>query len=221
MGGIAFRAPMLATLFLIVALATLAMPGSGNFVGEFLILLGLFTTKLVFAIVAFAGVVMAARLHAADVHPRRCTTAPGRTSTRASCASSTASCWRRSSPRSCSSRSTRSSRSTGPRSRSTGAVARPPVAAAPARPRRRPACDCRRTVRASTDDVQIGAMNPLLATAHLKGPHVDFAALSPLIALLGGSIVVLMVGLLRLALGALASVVPALTPGHAAARRSA
>jgi NADH-quinone oxidoreductase subunit N len=35
-----------------------------------------------------------------------------------------------------------------------------------------------------------------LATAHLKGPHVDFAALSPLIALLGGAIVVLMVGLI-------------------------
>jgi NADH-quinone oxidoreductase subunit N len=34
----------------------------------------------------------------------------------------------------------------------------------------------------------------LLAT--LKGPHVDFAALSPLIALLGGAIVVLLVGLL-------------------------
>ncbi|HEY5286671.1 MAG TPA: NADH-quinone oxidoreductase subunit N [Solirubrobacteraceae bacterium] len=39
-------------------------------------------------------------------------------------------------------------------------------------------------------------MNLLLATAHLKGPHVDFAALSPLIALLGGAIVVLLVGLL-------------------------
>ncbi len=37
---------------------------------------------------------------------------------------------------------------------------------------------------------------PSLATAHLKGPHVDFAALSPLIALLGGAIVVLMVGLI-------------------------
>ena len=32
--------------------------------------------------------------------------------------------------------------------------------------------------------------------AHLKGPHVDFAALSPLIALLGGAVVVLLVGLL-------------------------
>ncbi len=59
MGGIAFRAPVLASLFLIVALATLAMPGSANFVGEFLILLGLFKAKLAIAIIAFSGVVMA------------------------------------------------------------------------------------------------------------------------------------------------------------------
>jgi NADH-quinone oxidoreductase subunit M len=59
MGGIAFRAPVLASLALIVTLATLAMPGSSNFVGEFLILLGLFKAKLVFAIIAFSGVVMA------------------------------------------------------------------------------------------------------------------------------------------------------------------
>jgi NADH-quinone oxidoreductase subunit M len=60
MGGIAFRAPVLAALFLIVALATLAMPGSSNFVGEFLILLGVFKSKLAIAIIAFAGVVGAA-----------------------------------------------------------------------------------------------------------------------------------------------------------------
>ncbi len=36
----------------------------------------------------------------------------------------------------------------------------------------------------------------ILASAHLKGPHVDFAGLSPLIALLGGAVVVLLVGLL-------------------------
>jgi NADH-quinone oxidoreductase subunit M len=59
MGGLAFRAPVLAALFLIVALATLAMPGSANFVGEFLILLGLFQTKLAIAIIAFTGVAMA------------------------------------------------------------------------------------------------------------------------------------------------------------------
>jgi NADH-quinone oxidoreductase subunit N len=38
--------------------------------------------------------------------------------------------------------------------------------------------------------------SPAIATAHLKGPHVDFAGLSPLIALLGGAVIVLMVGLL-------------------------
>jgi NADH-quinone oxidoreductase subunit M len=59
MGGIAFRAPVLATIFLIVALATLAMPGSSNFVGEFLILLGVFKTKLAIAVIAFSGVVLA------------------------------------------------------------------------------------------------------------------------------------------------------------------
>ena len=59
MGGIAFRAPVFASLFLIVALATLAMPGSSNFVGEFLILLGVFKTKLAIAVIAFTGVVMA------------------------------------------------------------------------------------------------------------------------------------------------------------------
>ncbi len=57
MGGIAFRAPVLASLFLIVALATLAMPGSSNFVGEFMILLGVFKAKLALALIASAGVV--------------------------------------------------------------------------------------------------------------------------------------------------------------------
>jgi NADH-quinone oxidoreductase subunit M len=60
MGGIAFRAPVLAALFLIVVLANLAMPGSSNFVGEFLILLGVFHSKLVIAAIAFVGVGMAA-----------------------------------------------------------------------------------------------------------------------------------------------------------------
>jgi NADH-quinone oxidoreductase subunit M len=74
MGGIAFRAPVLATLFLIVALANLAMPGSSNFVGEFLILLGVFNAKIVIAIVAFIGVVLASvytlRLFVRSMHNR-------------------------------------------------------------------------------------------------------------------------------------------------------
>lgn len=60
LGGIAFRAPVLATLFLIVSLATLAMPGSANFAGEFLILLGVFKAKIVFAFIASIGVALAA-----------------------------------------------------------------------------------------------------------------------------------------------------------------
>jgi NADH-quinone oxidoreductase subunit M len=59
MGGMAFRAPILAALFLIVTLATLAMPGSANFIGEFYILNALFQAKIVFAFVAAAGVVLA------------------------------------------------------------------------------------------------------------------------------------------------------------------
>ncbi|MCW3038635.1 MAG: NADH-quinone oxidoreductase subunit [Solirubrobacterales bacterium] len=60
MGGIAFRAPILTVLFLIVAMANLAIPGSSNFVGEFLILLGVFNAKLAIACIAFTGVALAA-----------------------------------------------------------------------------------------------------------------------------------------------------------------
>jgi NADH-quinone oxidoreductase subunit M len=74
MGGIAFRAPVMASLFLIVTLATLAMPGSSNFVGEFMILLGVFNAKLPIAMVAAVGVVGAAayalRLYIQSMHNR-------------------------------------------------------------------------------------------------------------------------------------------------------
>ncbi len=60
LGGVAFRAPVLAALFLIVTLATLAMPGSANFVGEILILFGAFEDKLVYGLLASIGVVLAA-----------------------------------------------------------------------------------------------------------------------------------------------------------------
>jgi NADH-quinone oxidoreductase subunit M len=72
MGGMALRAPVLAAMFLIVALATLAMPGSANFVGEFLILAGTFDAKIVYAIVASGGMVLAAvymiRLYQRSMH---------------------------------------------------------------------------------------------------------------------------------------------------------
>src|SRR3954467_13694781 len=59
MGALAFRAPVLAALLLIAAFATLAMPGSGNFIGELLILFGTFNTKFVYGVVATIGVVLA------------------------------------------------------------------------------------------------------------------------------------------------------------------
>jgi NADH-quinone oxidoreductase subunit M len=59
LGGMAFRAPVMAALFLITAFATLAMPGTPNFVGELLILFGAFDTKFVYGVVASAGVVLA------------------------------------------------------------------------------------------------------------------------------------------------------------------
>lgn len=71
----AMRAPVLAALFLIVALATLAMPGSANFIGEFYILNGLFQAKIVFAFVAASGIAMSAyyalRLYQRTMHNRR------------------------------------------------------------------------------------------------------------------------------------------------------
>lgn len=60
MGGMAKRAPVFAALFLVVALATLAMPGTTNFVGEAYILFGAFQTHFVWGCVATLGVVLAA-----------------------------------------------------------------------------------------------------------------------------------------------------------------
>jgi len=75
MGGMALRAPVLAALFLIVTLATLAMPGSANFIGEFYILNGLFQSKIVFAFIAVSGVAMSAyyalRLYQRTMHNRK------------------------------------------------------------------------------------------------------------------------------------------------------
>jgi NADH-quinone oxidoreductase subunit M len=74
MGGMATGAPVLAALFLIVAFATLAMPGSANFTGELLILFGALSTKLVLGLVASAGVALAAvymiRIYQRSMHNR-------------------------------------------------------------------------------------------------------------------------------------------------------
>jgi NADH-quinone oxidoreductase subunit M len=75
LGGVAFRGPVLATLALIVAFATLAIPGSANFAGEFFILLGAFKAKLALAVIAFTGVALASvyvlRAYIRTFHNRR------------------------------------------------------------------------------------------------------------------------------------------------------
>ena len=74
LGGMAMRAPVLAALFLVVTLATLAMPGSANFIGEFYILIGVFQAKIAYALVASIGVALAAfyalRLYQRAMHNR-------------------------------------------------------------------------------------------------------------------------------------------------------
>ncbi len=74
MGGMAKRAPVLAALFIIVNVATLAMPGSANFVGEFYILAGVFEDEAAIALIASVGVALAAfyalRLFQRSMHNR-------------------------------------------------------------------------------------------------------------------------------------------------------
>ena len=60
MGGLAKKAPVFAVIFLIVSMATLAIPASANFIGEFYILNGLFQVDAAWAIVASVGVALAA-----------------------------------------------------------------------------------------------------------------------------------------------------------------
>lgn len=59
-GGLAKVAPLLATALVITALASIGLPGTSGFVGEFLSLLGTFETHPVAALVAASGVIFAA-----------------------------------------------------------------------------------------------------------------------------------------------------------------
>ncbi len=74
MGGMATRAPVLAILFIIVTMATLAIPGSANFVGEFYILTGVFQSKIAIALIASTGIALAAfyalRMYQRTMHNR-------------------------------------------------------------------------------------------------------------------------------------------------------
>ena len=56
----ASRAPVLAGVFLIAGLASLALPGTNSFVSEFLVLIGSFPTVPVYTIIATVGIILAA-----------------------------------------------------------------------------------------------------------------------------------------------------------------
>jgi NADH-quinone oxidoreductase subunit M len=59
-GGLANRMPVYATIFLIVTLSSIGLPGLNGFVGEFLVLLGTFGANKPRAIVAAVGVILSA-----------------------------------------------------------------------------------------------------------------------------------------------------------------
>lgn len=59
-GGIAHVMPVFAAIFMIVTLASIGLPGTNGFVGEFLILLGTFHSNPVYAVFGTFGIVLAA-----------------------------------------------------------------------------------------------------------------------------------------------------------------
>ena len=59
-GGIVHVLPKYSFLFMVFVLATLGLPGTSGFVGEFLILVGAFKVNIIVAIMASIGVILAA-----------------------------------------------------------------------------------------------------------------------------------------------------------------
>jgi NADH-quinone oxidoreductase subunit M len=59
-GGLAKQAPLLATFLLIIGLASIGLPGTNGFVGEFLILMGAFKAYWLYGAIAVTGVITGA-----------------------------------------------------------------------------------------------------------------------------------------------------------------
>jgi NADH-quinone oxidoreductase subunit M len=59
-GGLVNIMPKYALLFMIFALGTLGLPGTSGFVGEFLVLVGVFQKNIIVAVLASLGVILAA-----------------------------------------------------------------------------------------------------------------------------------------------------------------
>jgi NADH-quinone oxidoreductase subunit M len=60
LGGLAHRLPVYATLFTFFCLASLGLPGLAGFVGEFLVLLGVFQYAPIYAVLGALGVILGA-----------------------------------------------------------------------------------------------------------------------------------------------------------------
>ena len=59
-GGLAKQLPVFTTFFMIITLSSIGLPGLNGFVGEYLILLGIFLNNKVYAVIAATGVILAA-----------------------------------------------------------------------------------------------------------------------------------------------------------------
>ena len=75
LGGMAKGRPMLATVLMTTGIIALAVPGSGAFAGEFLILAGVFQTGWLYGVIGAIAIVLAAmymlRLISAVLHRKR------------------------------------------------------------------------------------------------------------------------------------------------------
>src|SRR5919198_4653784 len=60
MGGLAQVTPRMATVFLVLGLASMGLPGLNNFVSEFLVIVGTFAENRVWASIAAAGILLSA-----------------------------------------------------------------------------------------------------------------------------------------------------------------
>jgi len=59
-GGLAKKMPMFAIFFMIITLSSIGLPGLNGFVGEFLVLVGVFKSNVLYAVLATTGVILSA-----------------------------------------------------------------------------------------------------------------------------------------------------------------
>lgn len=59
-GGLAKVVPVFSVMFMIITLSSIGLPGTNGFVGEFLVLLGVFKSNITYAVLAATGVILAA-----------------------------------------------------------------------------------------------------------------------------------------------------------------